>query len=113
MVSKSVIAALLLAGANAQSTHVNLKPAWVDPVITPGREKPQMPKVGFGTWTIPNSPEGVAAVARAIKMGYRHLDGATAYQNQQTVGEGIKLALKEDPTIRREDLWVTTKYAFA
>jgi len=68
-----------------------------------------MPKVGFGTWNIPNTPEGVAAVARAIKMGYRHIDGATAYQNQQTVGDGIKLALREEPTIRREDLWVTSK----
>jgi diketogulonate reductase-like aldo/keto reductase len=112
MVAKAfvAVAAMLLAGgANAQSTHVNLKPEWVDSVITPGRERPEMPKVGFGTWTIPNSPEGVASIARAIKMGYRHLDGATAYQNQPTVGEGIKLALKEDPSIRREDIWVTTK----
>jgi|ERR1700761_3100007 diketogulonate reductase-like aldo/keto reductase len=107
--AKSICAALLAATVSAQTTHVNLKPEWVDPAITPGHERPEMPKVGFGTWTIPNTPEGVSAVARAIKMGYRHLDGATAYQNQQTVGEGIRLALKEDPTIRREDLWVTSK----
>jgi diketogulonate reductase-like aldo/keto reductase len=93
----------------AQSTEVRLKPAFVDPVITPGREKPEMPRVGFGTWTIPNNGKGAAAVARAIKMGYRHLDGATAYTNQKAVGDGIRLALKEDPSIKREDLWVTTK----
>jgi diketogulonate reductase-like aldo/keto reductase len=101
--------AAVVSTINAQSLHVKTKPDFVDKVITPGRERPEMPKVGFGTWEIPNSPEGVVAVARAIKMGYRHLDGATAYQNQQTVGDGIKLALREDPTIRREDLWITSK----
>ena len=44
-----------------------------------------------------------------IALGYRHLDGATAYTNQETVGKGIAAALEEVPGLKREHLWMTTK----
>ena len=80
----------------------------VDPLITPGGAVTSLPPVGFGTWMLPNDARGADAVARAIKVGYRHLDGATAYQNQDAVGKGIALALKNVPGLKREHLWVTT-----
>lgn len=50
----------------------------------------EIPKLGLGTWLIRN--EDVAeAVKEAVKIGYRHIDTAQAYQNESGVGEGIKM----------------------
>jgi diketogulonate reductase-like aldo/keto reductase len=100
---------LALAGLAAAQAPVRLAPEHVDPLITPSGPVTSMPPVGFGTWMLPNDARGADAVARAIKLGYRHLDGATAYTNQDAVGKGIALALKNDPALKREHLWVTTK----
>ncbi len=63
----------------------------------------QIPCVGFGTWKM--QPEvAEAAVAEAIRTGYRHIDTATAYCNETGVGAGMKAS-----GIKREDLFVTTK----
>ena len=63
----------------------------------------QIPCVGFGTWKM--QPEIASqAVADAIHTGYRHIDTAAAYCNEQGVGEGIKKS-----GCRREDLFVVTK----
>jgi hypothetical protein len=106
----SLTSTLLFGIAAAQYSIPKAKPASIDPVITPGKPVgDSMPSVGFGTWQIPDNDIGVDAIARAIKLGYRHIDGATAYGNQATVGKGIAKALKENPEIKREDLWVTTK----
>lgn len=107
--------AVLGLGVNAQGTKpwptdVKPWPAFIDPVVTPGQPVgDNMPEVGFGTWMLPNNDKGADAVARAIKFGFRHFDGATAYTNQQAVGKGIAKGLAENPNIKREDLWVTTK----
>jgi len=66
-----------------------------------------MPLLGLGTWK--SQPGQVsAAVQHAIAKGYRHIDAAAVYGNEQEVGEGIKKGL-EDAKIKREDLWVTSK----
>ena len=66
-----------------------------------------IPIVGLGTWQ--SKPgEVAAAVETCIDAGYRHLDCAYAYQNEQEVGNGIQAKLK-DRTIKRGDLFVTTK----
>jgi D-xylose reductase len=66
-----------------------------------------MPAVGLGLWKL--EPNEVAeAVYNAIKNGYRHLDSAADYGNEQQVGEGIARALK-DGLCSREDLWITSK----
>lgn len=64
-----------------------------------------IPKLGLGTWFI--SDDTVAgAVQEAIKIGYRHIDTAQAYENERGVGEGIRTC-----GISREELFVTTKLA--
>ncbi|GAA6031876.1 hypothetical protein JCM8097_003314 [Rhodosporidiobolus ruineniae] len=60
-------------------------------------------QVGFGTWQAP--PEEVkAAVATAIKVGYRHLDLAKVYQNQGPIGEAIAAS-----GVPRSELFITSK----
>lgn len=49
-----------------------------------------------------------AAVVTAIQTGYRHIDGAYAYQNQKEVGAGIRQKI-EDGTVKRQDLFVVSK----
>lgn len=66
-----------------------------------------MPAVGLGLWKIEKS-ETSGAVQQAIKAGYRHLDSAADYGNEQEVGQGIAQALAEG-LCTREELWVTSK----
>lgn len=67
----------------------------------------KMPMVGFGTYLIQD--EAVQSlVHQAIRLGYRHVDTAEAYGNENGVGLGIKKAL-EDLGISREEIFVTTK----
>lgn len=63
-----------------------------------------MPKIGFGTWQIPNGDEAYNAVSLALKHGYRHIDTAAAYRNEESVGRAIR-----DSKIPREEIFVTTK----
>ncbi|CAM0136043.1 hypothetical protein VKS41_005573 [Umbelopsis sp. WA50703] len=66
-----------------------------------------IPAVGLGTWQ--SKPEEVYnAVKTAIQSGYRHIDTAYAYGNEDAVGRGIKDGLKE-VGLKREDIFVTTK----
>ena len=67
----------------------------------------EMPTIGYGTWQVENSPAGADAVAEAIKAGYRHIDGAARYENEVSVGEGIRKS-----GIAREELFVTSKVWF-
>jgi len=63
----------------------------------------QIPAVGLGTWK--SEPGEVRkAVAYAIKTGYRHIDAALIYGNENEVGQGIK-----DSGVPREELWITSK----
>ena len=67
----------------------------------------EMPIVGLGTWK--SKPgEVVAAVKYALQIGYRHLDCAFVYGNENEVGQGIKEAM-EEYKIDRKDIWITSK----
>lgn len=67
----------------------------------------QIPSVGLGLWKIAKD-EAPTVVHDAIRAGYRHLDSACDYGNEQETGQGIRAALDEG-LCKREDLWVTSK----
>jgi diketogulonate reductase-like aldo/keto reductase len=62
-----------------------------------------IPKLGLGTWLVDNADVG-QAVQDAIDIGYRHIDTAQAYSNEQGVGEGLRAS-----DAKRDDIFVTTK----
>ena len=65
-----------------------------------------IPAVGLGTWQ--SAPGEVAsAVEHALKSGYRHIDAAFVYGNENEVGQGLKAAF--DSGIKREEVFVTSK----
>lgn len=65
----------------------------------------RIPKIGLGTWMIPDS-DVAGAVKAAIGSGYRHIDTAQAYGNERGTGEGVRAS-----GIPREEIFVTTKVA--
>ncbi|KAK9425671.1 hypothetical protein SUNI508_03032 [Seiridium unicorne] len=66
----------------------------------------EIPAVGFGTWQA--KPGEVAkAVEIALKSGYKLIDAAYCYANEDEVGQGLKAAF--DSGIKREDIFVVTK----
>jgi diketogulonate reductase-like aldo/keto reductase len=66
-----------------------------------------IPAVGFGT-LIPDPAATEHATKTALEVGFRHFDCAERYRNEEAVGDAMQAAVKAG-TIRREDLFVTTK----
>lgn len=64
----------------------------------------EIPCVGFGTWQTPDGDVAYSSVLEAVKAGYRHIDTAAVYGNEESVGRAIK-----DCGVKREDLFVTSK----
>jgi diketogulonate reductase-like aldo/keto reductase len=64
-----------------------------------------IPLLGLGVWQVPNGPECVDAVVAALEAGYRHIDTAQAYGNEESVGEGIRRS-----GIPRDEIYITTKF---
>lgn len=64
----------------------------------------KIPVIGFGTWQTPNDDTGVNAVLAALKAGYRHIDTAQGYENEQAVGKAVKQS-----GIPREEIFITSK----
>ena len=67
-----------------------------------------MPKIGLGTYRVKDSDECRESVKYAIEQGYRSIDTAMIYGNEETVGQGIKEGLKSTG-LSREDLFITSK----
>lgn len=65
----------------------------------------RIPKLGLGTWLM-NDEQTAQAVRDAVRLGYRHIDTAQAYENESGVGEGIRTC-----GIGGEELFITTKVA--
>jgi alcohol dehydrogenase (NADP+) len=67
----------------------------------------EIPSMGFGTWYLKGT-NGTESVASAIEKGYRYIDCAYHYYNQEEIGLGIKEGLKRTG-LKRNDLWITSK----
>ncbi len=65
----------------------------------------EIPCIGYGTWQTPDGDVAKNSVIEAIKCGYRHIDTAAAYGNEDSVGAGIKAS-----GVARDELFVTTKH---
>lgn len=62
-----------------------------------------VPMLAYGTWLIPND-KACHCVKMALEAGYRHIDTAQAYQNEEGVGQGIK-----ESGLKRDEIYLTTK----
>lgn len=62
-----------------------------------------IPQIGLGVWQTPNE-EAAPAVRKALEVGYRHVDTAAIYENEEGVGEGIRQS-----GVARGDIFLTTK----
>ena len=65
----------------------------------------QMPMLGLGVWQVPNGAACVNAVRWALELGYRHIDTAQAYGNEESVGKALR-----DSGLPRDDVFITTKF---
>jgi diketogulonate reductase-like aldo/keto reductase len=64
-----------------------------------------IPMLGLGVWQVNNSRECVDAVRWALELGYRHIDTAQAYGNEESVGRGLR-----ESGVPREEVFITTKF---
>jgi diketogulonate reductase-like aldo/keto reductase len=65
----------------------------------------QIPLLGLGVWQVRDGPVAVDAVRWALELGYRHIDTAQAYGNEESVGQGLR-----ESGVPREDVFLTTKF---
>ncbi|HKN99772.1 MAG TPA: aldo/keto reductase [Pseudonocardiaceae bacterium] len=65
----------------------------------------RMPMLGLGVWQMRNGPECVNSVRWALEAGYRHIDTAQAYGNEESVGQALR-----ESDVPREDVFITTKF---
>ncbi|MHA1323939.1 MAG: aldo/keto reductase [Candidatus Helarchaeota archaeon] len=65
----------------------------------------KLPRIGFGTWQL-KPKDCINAVLKAIEIGYRHIDTAQMYRNEEAVGKAI-----QEATIDRKELIIATKLA--
>jgi diketogulonate reductase-like aldo/keto reductase len=71
-------------------------------VLADGHE---MPMLGLGVWQVPDGAETVNAVRWALDLGYRHIDTAQAYGNEESVGRALR-----DSGVPRGEVFITTKF---
>lgn len=64
----------------------------------------EMPQLGFGVFKVQDGQDAYNAVATALKVGYRAIDTAAVYGNEESVGKAIK-----DSGIPRDQIFITTK----
>ena len=83
-------------GENMQNSS-NLVPNFT---LNNGRE---IPILGYGTWDI-RGRDGLRAIENALEVGYRHIDSAQYYRNEDIVGEAVR-----NSGIKRDEIFVTSK----
>jgi alcohol dehydrogenase (NADP+) len=62
----------------------------------------------MGTFSINNRTVAESAISTALASGFRHIDAAMIYNNEQQIGAGIAFGLEKN-NLQRKDIWVTTK----
>jgi diketogulonate reductase-like aldo/keto reductase len=65
----------------------------------------QIPLLGLGVWQVPNEPVTVNAVRWALDLGYRHIDTAQVYGNEESVGRALT-----ESGVPRDQVFITTKF---
>jgi diketogulonate reductase-like aldo/keto reductase len=65
----------------------------------------EVPLLGLGVWQVPNGPECEQAVGAALELGYRHIDTAQAYGNEESVGRALR-----ESGVPRDEVFITTKF---
>src|ERR1039458_2329568 len=81
-----------------------------NPAMPEGRSRTladghQIPVLGLGVWQVPDGAECVNAVRWALELGYRHIDTAQAYGNEESVGRGLRAS-----GVPRDEVYITTKF---
>src|SRR3954452_22983565 len=71
-------------------------------VLSDGSE---MPLLGLGVWQVDHGQETEDSVRWALELGYRHIDTAQAYGNEESVGRALR-----DSGVPREEVFITTKF---
>src|SRR6476620_8611344 len=69
------------------------------------RDGNEIPLLGLGVWQVPKGPECEDAVRAALELGYRHIDTAQAYGNEESVGRALR-----DSGVPRDEVFITTKF---
>src|ERR1700749_1816988 len=64
-----------------------------------------IPLLGLGVWQVPDGPQTVKAVRWALELGYRHIDTAQAYGNEESVGRALR-----ESGVARDEVYITTKF---
>jgi diketogulonate reductase-like aldo/keto reductase len=65
----------------------------------------RIPLLGLGVWQVPNGAQTVNAVRSALELGYRHVDTAQAYGNEESVGQALR-----ESGVPRDEVYITTKF---
>jgi 2,5-diketo-D-gluconate reductase A len=65
----------------------------------------EIPVLALGVWQVPNGPDCVNAVRAALEIGYRHIDTAQAYGNEESVGQALRAS-----GVPRREVFLTTKF---
>jgi 2,5-diketo-D-gluconate reductase A len=66
-------------------------------------DQAEIPQLGFGVFQVPPA-QTADVVSQALEVGYRHIDTAQMYQNEQGVGDAVRAS-----DLPREQLWITSK----
>lgn len=94
--------------ALAATTCVSASPVVSVPTLSLPGTADKMPVVGYGTW-LSGDGEVYEGTKEAIKSGYRHIDEAWVYMNEEEVGKAISEAFADGTISSRDELFVTTK----
>ena len=78
------------------------------PTLTMPTTMDKMPQVGYGTW-LSGPGEVYRGTKAALELGYRHIDEAYVYMNEEEVGNALAEVLQDGTLASRDEVWITSK----